>query len=211
MLYYPVVYFPYVSKTKGTTFINSIVLCPITLRTMIFKGKVVVGTVDEAMTIYLRHIDSGDIFSLTRPFIGKTTHILRRSCKIMNLRDLYMFVSDPVYIVIDKVSFNPIVPLVYIESTLDISGNVLLTKYHPKTLVHIIQYYSTTQQEYRHTVLIGSDASVNYVSGYNYNKSGLMSYLNAYKDELEQKNAYIFPIFWYAVEKLYPNAKLINL
>lgn len=212
MFIYPLLYFDYTSKTMDTTYINSLVLCPYTMRLMIFKGKVIIEKYEDNTTMYLRHLDSNDVFTTTNPFIGDRVHLLRRFVKLMNLRNAFTFVSDPMYVIVKNVvNLNPILPATYTDDIFDGNQNIIYSTYHPKTIVNIVQYYSHQDHQYKHAILVGKDANRTTVSGYDYAKSGFAMYVVAYREKLEKKKAYIFPILWYMAIKIYTKAKIINL
>ena len=209
MYAYPIIYFNYISHTLNATFINSLVLCPITLRIMIFKGRVEFEKYDN-IELHLRHIDTDDIFSMSQPFINTHTHILRRFVKLTSLRNAFTLVSDPIYItVLDRLDYA--VDIGYITNNNDMNDKLYVSTYHPKTVVYVVQYYSNNTSEYKHAILVGHDANKYKPTGYDYVKSRLMIYINSYHQKIEEKKAYIFPVFWYLAGMLYPAAKVLRL
>jgi hypothetical protein len=80
---------------------------------------------------------------------------------------------------------------------------------HPKTLVYIVQYWSYIDKKYKYSVIIGKDINKDVVSGYSYTNSGIWNYLNRYKHKFADMKAYIYPILWFMVERLYKDIKIV--
>jgi hypothetical protein len=219
MLSYPVIDLNYMSQTSDRIYLNTLVCCPITLRCVIFKGQCRVDGIRNNI-LYIKHLESGDIQPIDQPFSNikdQGTHILRRTVKIITLREIYGMINDPHFIklnqsIIEKSEKNTkLVPIDYLESKKTIDDEIIYQTFHPKTLVHIVQYYSDKKKEYHHTVLVGRDIDKNKVTGYSYVKTGLNNYLIYHNESFEEKKAFLFPMLWYMVNKIYPAVKLVNI
>lgn len=219
MLKYPVLYYDFWSEKFEKIFVNSLVVCPITMRSIIYKGKIeIIDVIND--TLVLLNKDTNDEFLMDSPYTGKfddndkekkiKSHIKRHEVKLHTLRDAYMYMVDPKYIIINKnedVSY--IISEKYYTNRLTNEGEPIYTTLHPKTIVYIVQYWSYTDKKYKFSVIVGKDINKDFVTGYGYNQSGIWNYLNRYKHKFIDMKAYIYPIFWFMVEKLYTDIKMI--
>lgn len=219
MLAYPVLYFDFWSEKDNTTYKNSLLVCPITLRAMIYKGLIKITDIINDR-LYLINTDTDDEFFMDTPYTGHydkngtekkiKSHVKRHEVKILTLRDAFLFVLDPKYIVISEpLKMRPIVYEKYYLNRLNCIGQPIHTSFHPKTIVYMIQYYSHSTNGYRYTVIIGRDINKETITGYNYKLSGLWEFMRKHAEKFAEKRAYIYPVFWYMVEKLYKDVKMI--
>src|SRR5579863_3815265 len=111
MLAYPILYFDFWSEKDDTFYKNSLLVCPITMRSMIYKGRIkILDVINDRL--YLLNTDTNDEFFMDSPYTGHYTeegvekkiksHVKRHEVKILTLRDAFMFVLDPKYVVINK-------------------------------------------------------------------------------------------------------------
>jgi hypothetical protein len=103
----------------------------------------------------------------------------------------------------NNIDTKPIIPLGYYSNKLTYDGFSIYTKFHPKTLVYMVQYYSHSTKSYRYIAIVGMDIKKDDVTGYNYKYSGFWDFLIQHSMEFMKKRAYIYPIFWFMVERLY--------
>lgn len=229
MLEHPILIYKHWSEKDQVYYDNSLFVCPITLRSMIYKGKVKVLDI-KGYEIILLNEDTGDSFPISNPYTGHLdkegnekkikSHVKRHEVKILEHRDIFAFESDPKYIIISKNKNNKkIIDMLHDTSKMDTDkdkdtdsnyytnrvgfyGEILITSFHPKTLVYVVQYYSKTDKTYRHLLLIGSTIDENTVSGYKYKLSKVWKYTEENKETLIEKRAFIYPMLWYTVEKI---------
>jgi hypothetical protein len=160
----------------------------------------------------IKNLDTNDEFFMDLPYTGHVdesgkekkikSHVKRHEVKILTLRDCFMFVIDPQYIVINEKK-RSIIYEGYYSNTFTYDGKPIYTTYHPKTVVYMIQYYSHKIKNYRYSVLIGKDISKDDVTGYSYKASGVWKFIDKHKHEFIERRAYIYPIFWFMVDKIY--------
>jgi hypothetical protein len=111
-------------------------------------------------------------------------------------------------------SLKPVVPMSYLKTT-DIidktndTNKSQMEKFHPKTLVHVVQYKSPRTNKLKHTIIVGVDANKSTYSGYDVRKSGLSKYIHEMDDELRSRLGFITPVYWHAWNKFYPDSKII--
>ena len=216
MLAYPLLYFDFWVEKENTTYVNTLLVCPITMRSMIYKGRIkIIDVVDDNLKLY--NTDTNDTFMMDSPYTGNNvenigtkkrivSHIKRFKVKMTTLKSAYNYLMDMVYIVPKSSLMQPpIFKIKYYDNRLTYDKKEIKTAIHPKTIVYVVQYYSFSQKQYIYTIIIGKDASKDEVSGYNYKYSGIFEYIDRYKEEYLKKRAYIYPVFWFMVEKLYPN------
>lgn len=229
LLRYPAIHFIYHSSSSENNYINTIIFSPYSMQVMIFRNKVRIISIDlnNRSRMTLRHIDmdkgSHPIhFTLDRPFDineqGFHPMILRRPIILTTLRHLYSEgsgrMNDCQFIVLKKriasegkYMINPI----YLDNTLDYLMSNIVSRYHPKTLVTMIQYYSEKKQRMKYILLVNRDIEPTIATGWNRISSGVVDYLNRNKEMINKKKAFFFPIFWYCVDHLYPVKKIIYL
>jgi hypothetical protein len=221
MLAYPVLYFQFWSEKDNTTYINSLVLCPITMRSMIYKGHIKILDINNNR-LYIRNTDTSDEFFMDSPYTGSyddsgvekkiKSHVKRHEVKILTLRDTFMFLIDPKYIIINKeLKHRPIIYEKYYTNKLSHEGFPLHTTIHPKTIVYMVQYYSYSMKRYRYTVIVGRDINKENVTGYSYRASGIWEFISKHIHEFIKKRAYIYPVFWFMVEKLYSDVNIVSI
>ena len=217
MLAYPVLYFKYWSNKHNETYINSLVVCPFTIRSIIYKGKIRIIDIVNYVLV-LKNLDTGDEFFMDNPYTGKydddkkekkiKSHVNRHEVKISILRHIYMFTTDLKYIDVKINDKKSIINKKYYHNKLDPIGQPLHNTYHPKTLVYVIQYYSHNIKQYKYYVIIGNNINKDTITGYNYKNTQLLKYLDTNKQIIINKKAYIYPILWYMVGILYKNAEI---
>ena len=159
MLAYPILYFDYWLEKEQKTVTNTLVVCPLTMRCIIYKGIIkIIDIVGDQLHLY--NVDTNDTF-----FINNHTnfHIKRFDVKMSFLRECYTVVSDPQFILINNKK-KSIIKKTYYMDRLDYMGNTLYTALHPKSIVYIIQYMSSKTQQSKYIVLLGNDININTVS-----------------------------------------------
>lgn len=213
MLCYPVFYFDFWSEKDGTTYKNTLLVCPITMRSMIYKGKIkILNVVNDRLL--LLNTDTDDEFFMDTPYTGHydaqgkekkiKSHVKRHEVKIVTLRDAFMFLLDPVYLIVKKEKqLKPVINIGYYTNRYTYDGLPIHTAFHPKTIVYMIQYYSHHTKDYRYTVIVGHDINRETPTGYNYKASGFFAFLLKHMRDLIEKRAYIYPIFWFMIDKIY--------
>jgi len=222
MLAYPVLYFDFWSEKDDTTYVNSLLVCPITMRSMIYKGRIkVLDIINDRL--YLLNTDTRDEFYMDSPFTGAydesgiekkiKSHVKRHEVKILTLRDAFMFLLDPKYIIINDTDlvYRPIIYDRYYTNKLNYDGLPLYTILHPKTIVYMVQYYSHSMKRYRYTVIVGRDINRDTVTGYSYRASGVWEFIMKHMHEFVKKKAYIYPIFWFMVDRLYHDVNIVTV
>lgn len=228
LLKYPAIQFIYYSSSENN-YMNTIIFSPYSMQVMIFRNRARIVSIDlsNRSRITLQYIDTVEgatpiYCTLDRPFYvnEKEFHpmILRRPILLTTLRQLYSEgsgrMNDCQFIVLKKriadegkYMINPI----YLDNTMDYNMSNIVSRYHPKTLVMMIQYYSKKKQKMKYTLLVNRDIQQKMATGWNRISSGVVDYLNRNKELINKKKAFIFPIFWYFVDYLYPIKKIIYL
>jgi hypothetical protein len=222
MLAYPILYFNFWSSKENKTYINTLLVCPITMRSIIYKGQItIIDIIDDKL--FLLNNDTNDKFFMDAPYTGTydetgkekriKSHIKRYDVKIMSIRDVLMFITDAQYVVIKKKYIDSLIfNKSYYTNTLTYDNTQITNyKYHPKTIVYMIQYYSHNAKKYKYILIHGKDINKNNISGYNYKLSDIFSYLSIHINTLITKKAYIYPILYYYVDKLYKNYMSVYL
>src|SRR5437763_3361357 len=110
MLAYPILYFDFWSEKDNTTYENSLVVCPITMRSMIYKGKIkIIDVINDRL--FLTNLDTGDDFFMELPYTGHVdehgnvkkikSHVKRHEVKLLFLKDAFMYLTDPKFIIVN--------------------------------------------------------------------------------------------------------------
>jgi hypothetical protein len=190
----------------------SIIVDPISLNACMYSGIVKIKDIDENNRLVLE-VDK-QIFLMgmrysTLDGANNNIKLERYQVQIMQLRDVFIFKSDPKYIVINT-KLKDIIPVNYYIDKLDYNKNPIISTFHPKTLIYVIQYKSSSGK-YKTTILVGTGASSEKQTGFNYKNANFDDYFKLYIDTLEEKNAFIFPMFWYCANNIYKKSKIITL
>lgn len=219
MLAYPLLYYEYWSDKYKTYYINTLVVCPLTMRAMIYKGKIkIIDIIKDRL--FLKNTDTDDDFFMDLPYTGHVdiegkeknikSHVKRIEIKLLKLRDSFMFIIDPKYIVVNNKK-STLITEKYYNNRFTYMGEPIYTTFHPKTIVYMIQYYSFRQKKYKYACIVGNDIDKDNVTGYSYKSSGIWDFLTTHKNELIKKKAYIYPVFWFMIENLYTDVKMIAI
>lgn len=214
MYMYPVIYIAFNNSKTGIVTQMSLLLCPYTCFTAVFDSTLSYKndsiTQDENGFIKVVDENNNDIDLLDGSFVKNKTkeNIKRIEVNLMTLRDMVTLYANIKFIVLTKNNKlpNPIINLSYLEEKLG-SEHVI----HPKTLVYVIEYKSTKNEEYKQTILIGSGASYDNSSGFNINKNGITKYMNVNDTKIRQRSGFIYPIMWFVAKKMFPDANVIKL
>lgn len=219
MLCYPTLYFDFWSSKDNITYENTLIVCPITMRSLIYKGRVKIIDVVNGNRLYLLNTETNDEFFMDSPYTGHydesgkekkiKSQVKRYEVKILTLKDSMIIISDPKYLVSNKSYERSIINKDYYNNRLTYDGLSIYTTLHPKSIVYVVQYYSFTDKKYKYIVILGKDINKDKSSGYNYRDSGVLLYINQNINKFVKKKAYIYPIFWYMVDILYSDVKMI--
>lgn len=210
---HPIIYYKHWSDKESVYFDNSLVVCPLTMRSMIYKGKIKIAR-RKNYELWLENTSTGDVFPMSNPYTGRTdqegqekkikSHVKRHEVKIMEHRDIFAFDSDPRYVSLDLYSgdkkMNGIMDSLYYSDRHDIDRKTANSVLHPKTLIYVVQYYSKTDDTYRHMILCGPEMNRDSVTGYEYRSTRIWKYMEDNKTKLIEKRAFVYPMLWYAIE-----------
>jgi len=195
----------------------SIVMCPRTLRASVFEGKLkskyykgdrlILENEEKSLIPIDMNIAIDDEYNLE---INKRYQVYIQTLK-NSLIDYY----DIKYLHMTKKNkeYKYIIHKDYLFDKLDESGNKinLDLKFHPKTLVNLIQYISSKTNKKKITIIVGKDSNLLEIKGYDNKKSGFDEYILQYEEEIIKKESFIMPILYYKALQIYPNAKIIIL
>ena len=189
----------------------TIILNPITLNVCGYFGDIKILSINEEGSFILGKNEykfrMGDEFYLIND--STKNKIKRIQVCILKLKDVFKNYFDPIYIIPKKLN-KKLINEDFYENKKDHNDKLIKDRIHPKTLVYIIQYTSSTNKK-KTTILIGKDANTKNISGYNFEKSKFHIYFNEFKDEIYKKKSFIFPMLWYYAKLQYPQSKIIFL
>lgn len=212
-LTYPIIYDTYY---YGNTHHDvSIIVCPITLTTVMLKGIFTLNTYDgltmilqEKDTNYIIPINSGK--KIDNKYVIETNK--RSEIQISTLRNALVMAPDIMYMVINKnLKIDTIIDMSYYSDDKDIYGKTLTYYIHPKTLCYVIQKKKFGSQIEKTYVLLGKDADKHNITGYDIRKSGIIDYLMINNEKLIRDEAYILPILWCTAQVIYEKSKVLYI
>jgi hypothetical protein len=211
MIRHPIVIYRHWSDKDQVYYDNSLVVCPLTLRSMIYKGRIRVEAIEDRYELILKNEETGDVFPISNPYTGHydksgaekkiKSQVKRNEVKILEHRDIFAFDSDPKYVTLES-DVDPIIDEAYYDNKVGVYGEELTTVFHPKSLVYVVQYYSQSDNAYRHLILISSQMSKKNIVGYRYRHSRFWSYSEENKEKLIEKRAFTYPMLWHTIEKI---------
>lgn len=206
-LIYPIIY------DSGYT----IVVCPLTLRSVVFKGTFILHDYQENRMILKEPINEDALVAIDLGYKIDKQYLIesnrRSEVKISTLRCALMFAPDSLFLEVTH-KFSPnntIINIDYYSNLNDLSHNKIDSLIHPKTLVYIVQYKSFVTGEDKVSILLGKDANKETITGYDVRKSGLFDYLNKYKRKIINKKGYTIPMFWYMAKNSYKISKIVYI
>jgi len=200
----------------------SIVVCPRTLRSSVFEGKLKSLKYDNDDRLILEKEDKSLISIDVNISIDLESNLeinKRYQLSIQTLRNSLVDYYDIKYLHPQNKKNNKyIINKDYLTNYLDEYDQEISQKYmelngvvyHPKTLVHIIQYLSN-KGERKITLLIGKDSNNMETMGYDNKKSGYDNYISTYEDKIVEKDSFIMPILYYKAIKIYTDSKKVIL
>jgi hypothetical protein len=193
----------------------SIVLCPRTLRASVFENKLKSVKYDKNDRLILTDDEKSLIpidLNIAVDINAELEPSKRYQIYIQTLRNALVDYYDVKYLH-PKKSHKYIINKNYLSNRLDEYDNEITREmtFHPKTLVHILQYTSSKSGNKKITILIGKDANNIDYKGYDNKKSGFDEYLMNFSDDIIKRDCFIMPILYYKALTIYPNAKIITL
>lgn len=202
-----IVLYDTVYKAEDTMAV-SVVVNPITLMACTYHGKVTVEDIDADTHNFI--LSKNKIkFQMGQDPINDKMKKNVYGCKIMRLRDVYMFDPDPLYVTVTK-SYSNIFQSEYLTSKRDIFKKKINDSFHPKTLVYVVRYLSKSNKN-KQTILLGKQSNSREPTGMNYKDGKYGDYLAIYSGKLYEKRSLVIPMFLYYANRLYPDAKLLSL
>jgi len=208
-LSYPIIYDKY--SINDDIYDVTIVVCPITLRSTLFKGIFEFETYQD-FTMILKEKDGGSLIAIDLGYKMDKKYIVeqnrRSEIKIITLRNALTTTPDAQFMISSKI-INPVINIYYYSNLKDINGNEMDCLVHPKTLVYIIQYKSYDETTEKLSIILGRDMNKFNVTGYDVKKSGLFEYLGKYRQKIINRGGYIMPMFWYLAKDIYKSAKVV--
>lgn len=211
LLSYPVIYDKYTIEQES--YDVTIVLCPITMRCVMFKGLFEFETYqDLRMILREKNTETHMPIDLGMKINNKYLIQANRRLEVMitTLRGALTLYPDPVFMSCSKKMEN-ILDTDYLTNDLDILGKKLDGLIHPKTLIYVIQYKTFNTGKDRISLVLGKDSTKNEVTGYDVKKSGLYKYLSTHKQKIIERDGYIMPMLWYVAKDVYETSRIVYI
>ena len=208
-LSYPIIYDKY--SINDVTYDVTVVVCPVTLRSTMFKGIFEFETYQD-YTMILKEKDTGDLIAIDLGYKMDMKYAVeptrRSEIKIMTLRSALINAPDSQVMITTK-KISPIIDIYYYSNTKDLNGKELDCLVHPKTLVYVIQYKSYDETTEKLAIILGRDMNKFDATGYDIKKSGLYEYLGKYRQKIINRGGYIMPMLWYLAKDIYKTSKVV--
>ena len=188
------------TKTESKQDIT-LLMCPFTYITVVLEGIYYPSDYTLNGCIMLQDA-SGELISVldNSYYNDNTKKINKHMAYIKTFRNAISEHPDCLFIHTNKKTKSNV--------TLSIHDNYDI---NPLTLVRVIDYISSDGLIKKYTVVVGKDKMVNEITGYDMEKSGFNKYIDSVKDKIIEKNGFIYPCLWYAVNSLFPTAKILYL
>jgi|SRR3989344_7600555 len=191
----------------------SLTFCPYTYTAILYEGTWCMTDKIYNSNIVLENMKEPSMMiqAIGVKTIKKKEILVRKwNTRILTLRRAISEYPDCVYLH-NKISekLKALIPTPYYHDT-----NILyplinkVSKYHPKTIVHGIEYRSKGIMKY--SVIIGNDAS-DKPSGLDIYSNKVYEYLEKKNKDLIDKFAIVIPTFWFSWITFHPEAKIIKL
>jgi hypothetical protein len=215
LLSYPVIHDKYTRVIDENQHVIDItlVLCPFTLATCAFEGKFYPTEYVHNSSLVIKN-DLNDHVSIISSEIidgNKERTFKRFEAEIFLFRNAISDHPDALYLKTIGAPLDTILPGKYYTDNSLIFEPSYLPKFHPKTLVYLLQYKSSKTGNYKYTVIVGKNASKKEISGYNNHDAGYYKYITESQNKITEKNGFIIPMLWFAWKLFFPNAKVIHL
>lgn len=209
-LAYPIIYDT--CHSENASYNISIVVCPITLRSTMFKGKFIFETYDDLKMIIREDENIIPIDSGYKLNTNNVVQINKRSeVKIMSFKDAIIYASDALYFELLDKKIETILDSDYYTNTNNYLGEKIKYIIHPKTLIYLIQYKSKHTNNDKFTIVIGKEYSSEHISGYNLKQSNISNYLLKIYHKIINDNGFIMPMILYTALQIYPDARIVYL
>lgn len=194
----------------------SIVVCPRTLRSSVFEGKLKSKYYKDDRLILENEEKS--LIPIDANVAIDTEYNLeinkRYQIYIQTLKNSLIDYYDIKYLHVNKKNkINKyVIHKSYLYDKLDDTGQKITMdlKFHPKTLVNLIQYNSKDNTK-KITIIVGKDSQLLDIKGYDNKKSGFDEYILKYEEEIIKKESFIMPMLYYKAIQIYPTSKVIIL
>lgn len=211
---YPIVYDKLYQMSEGKNRVIDITvcMCPFSLHASLYYEKL-----PPAGLLYKNNIVLLKDEQLLVPILDSTVDsngklkqsvIRRGEVRLMTLRNAISKYPDCLYIVPPPTE-KPLVNRTY-------SSNREVTQladypavYHPKTVIHVIEYLSSNT--YKTTVLVGKDATSKEPNTIDWTNNGMCEYLDHHLEEIRERGGIIIPCYWFAWMSLDRESKVIKL
>lgn len=191
----------------------SIVICPRTLRCAVFEGhlkskfykadRLILENKEKSLLPIDLNIAIDNEYNLE---INK-----RYQLYIQTLKNALIDYYDIKYLHPNSDIKKYVIRKNYLYDNNDIYDKIIdEKKFHPKTLVHLIQYNSKDNTK-KITILIGKDSNLLEIKGYDNKKSGFDEYILKYEEDIIKKESFIMPMLYYKAIEIYKYAKIVIL
>lgn len=205
-------HFDRVKNKKGENVVSdiSVTFCPFTFSTVIYFGKYAPTNKVYKGNIVIKDLDKD---KLVPQMIG-SKFVRKKEVRLMTLRNVVSNYPDCTYLDIKNLDMPNIVKEEYLANKEIIYPfDNVSDKFHPKTLVYGIEYKSkdVKVEDYKYSVVVGSDGSVEEANSFDYVKNGYDVYFDSVIDKIRDKGGVVIPCFWFGWVGMHPDVRVIKL
>jgi len=210
----PIIHDTYYSN-KNETFNISIVICPYTLMSMVLFDKYYLTDKLYQTSIVIKNDNNYYIPILKETYdneFNKIDKLIRKDeVRMMTLKNAMMEFPDCLFLN-DTCDLKPLVEKDY-YNTKDIIYPIdnISDKFHPKSLVYIIEYKSTKKEKLECTIIIPKGTYKDKINSYDIEKNGFDKYFSKMIEKIREKSGLIYPILWFSVNIQTENCKTVEL
>jgi hypothetical protein len=222
---FPIIHDHYFEKINdqnqvGRTFAMTISICPFTLFATALFGEFI--PIDKVYNnnIVLTNKNNEDqilvpiINNLYSKETGTISDELTRKLEVrfMTLKNAITKYPDCEFIDQEISHPNSLVDSHYLKNDQIIyPAKNFSDKYHPKTIIYVIEYKSKKTGEYKYSLLVSKDVKKIKANKADIDINGFEIYLDHMGNKIREKGGLIYPCFWFAWDGLFPQSKLIKL
>ncbi len=214
---YPVIHDKYIETENQNSNIVDITIayCPYTNSCGVFEGLYKPSNILYNGCMTLENNTKNKLCIITGEYIDDKNMLQpkRHPCNINLLR--YALSSYLHCCYVDQNIMSSLTPIVDENYSQTNNFDIRLKNHgeliHAKTIVYLIQYKSIQTDKLKATVVIGSDANGKTATGSNIGKNHIEKYFKEMENKIIEKIGYIIPMYWFASQIFYPDAKLLYL
>lgn len=197
-------YYDIINEEKLIENYITIYMCPFTLFSVVLFGKF--KPIDEIYNNNLKLISEDETKII--PIKPETYKFVNRKqdVRLLTVRNAISKYPDCEFITSHPHNFHGLVDHNYLfDNKIKFKYESYNKDYDPKKIIYIIEYKSSQTTDYKFTVIIPKENTIDI------SKNGFESYYNKMIEQIKLKGGIIYPCFWFAWMGIHPDSKLLKL